>query len=216
MSDETEREAGARAGGHRAIVDAPSLQALAHPTRLALIEAIGMAGAMTATQASRVVGESPTACAYHLRMLARLGFIEEAGGGHGRERPWRRAQAGMSFDDNAADPAVARAAGALNKTLTERFIGRIRSFELAKSRYPDEVTAATGVVQSVVFATPDELRQLRADLLAVLTRHIDRLDPALRPLGSRAFEVVAFIHLFDTRDPHSVQGASHAEPPADS
>jgi len=72
---------------NRTIADAPSLRALAHPTRLALIEAIAVSGALTATQASVIVGESPTACAYHLRTLARLGFLEQADGGHGRERP---------------------------------------------------------------------------------------------------------------------------------
>ncbi len=186
---------------HRTIADAPALTALAHPTRLALIEAIGLSGALTATQASGVVGESPTACAYHLRTLARLGFIEEADGGRGRERPWQLAQYGMSYDDDSADPAVASAARALSRALTERFISRIRAFELASSQFPEDVREATGTLQSVVFATPAELAELRAQVRALMSRYTDRIDPARRPPGSHPFEMVTFIHVLDVVRP---------------
>ena len=195
----------------RTLADAPSLQALTHPTRLALIEAVGLAGSLTATQASAQVGESPTACAYHLRTLARLGFLEEAGGGRGPERPWRLAQAGMSIEDSN-DPAVATAAAALSKTLTERFIGRIRGFEVARSRFPDEVQAVTGVLQSVVFATPEELSVLRAEILALMSRYIERIDPELRPQGSQPFELVMFTHVLEV----TPQGDGDAQAAQDS
>lgn len=197
MADGDGNEPGSRLRAHRTLADAPSLQALTHPTRLALIEAIGIAGSLTATQASPLVGESPTACAYHLRTLARLGFIEEAGGGHGRERPWRLAQAGLSIGEDAADPAVERAADALAHALTERFIKRVRDFELTRSRYPEDVQAVTGSIQSVVFATPADMQQLRAALLGLLTRYADRMDPGRRPPGSQPFELVTFIHIFE-------------------
>jgi len=193
------------------LADAPSLQALAHPTRLALMEAIGVSGALTATQASALVGESPTACAYHLRMLARLGFIEEAGGGAGRERPWRLAQSGLSIDEDSDDPAVTRAAEALSKALVERFIARIRRFELARSRLPEDVRAATGVNQSFVFATPAEMTRLRADIRALISRYTDRMEPARRPPGSQPFELVMFTHVFGADG----EGASGAQAAAD-
>lgn len=178
----------------RWLEDAPSLRALAHPTRLALIEAIGISGSLTATSASRLVGESPTACAYHLRMLGRLGFIEEAGGGVGRERPWRLAQAGISFDQDSRDPAIAGAADALSKALLERFIDRIRGFELARSRYPEEVREVTGFLQSAAFVRPAELAQLREQIFGLMSRYAERIDPTLRPQGSQPFELVMFVH----------------------
>jgi DNA-binding transcriptional ArsR family regulator len=202
------QSAGAR---RRTLADAPSLQALAHPTRLALIEAIGLSGSLTATQASRLVGESPTACAYHLRMLARRGFIEEAGQGTGRERPWRLAQAGLEFDPDSDDPEVARAADALSTVVTERFISRIRGFELARSRFPEDVRAATGTMQSVVFATPAEMQQLREEILTLMCRYLERLDPRLRPPGSQPFELVMFSHILEAAG----EGAGSAEAAAD-
>jgi DNA-binding transcriptional ArsR family regulator len=212
MSDETERGTGSpRATSHRAIRDVPSLQALAHPTRLALLEAIGLAGAMTATQASEVVGESPTACAYHLRMLARLGFVEEAGGGRGRERPWRLVPTGMSFDANSDDPAVVRATATLEKVFLERYIASIRSFEQVRSRYPPAVREVTDTIQTIAFATPDELAQLREELIALLSRYVDRLDPARRPAGGYPFEIVVFTHVRHV--PGLPPGDSDAQPP---
>jgi predicted ArsR family transcriptional regulator len=39
--------------------------------RWALLEALGQAGTLTATQASEMLGESPANCAFHLRTLAK-------------------------------------------------------------------------------------------------------------------------------------------------
>jgi DNA-binding transcriptional ArsR family regulator len=212
MSEKTERESGsARATAHRAIRDVPSLQALAHPTRLALLEAIGLAGAMTATQASAVVGESPTACAYHLRMLARLGFIEEAGGGKGRERPWRLVPVGMAIGEDPDDPASGRASAALEKILLERFFANIRRFDRERSRYPRQVQDVTETVQSIAFATPEEMAALRDEMIALLSRYVDRLDPALRPAGGHPFEVIIFTHVLPV--PGLPPGATDAQPP---
>ncbi len=79
------------------LTDPKAIRALAHPVRWALLEALGQAGTLTATQASEMLGESPANCAFHLRTLAKYGFVEEAGGGRGRERPWRRSYDSMSW-----------------------------------------------------------------------------------------------------------------------
>jgi len=87
--------------------------------------------------------------------------------------------------------------GALSKMLTERFIGRIRRFELERSQFPADVQAATGLLQAVVIATPDELGQLRAEIITLMSRYVDRIDPALRPPDSQSFELVMFTHVLD-------------------
>jgi hypothetical protein len=43
------------------------------------------------------IGETPNNCSFHLRQLARYGFVEEAGGGKGRARPWRLASLGWDI-----------------------------------------------------------------------------------------------------------------------
>lgn len=189
----------------RKIADAPSLRALTHPTRLALIEAILLSGTLTATQASGLVGESPTACAYHLRMLGRHGFVEEAGGGRGRERPWRLAQVGTSFDSGSDDPVIALAGRALSNMLTEHWIERIRAFDLDRSRYPKSVADVTRPYQSVALATPAELAQLREEIFALMSRYVDRIDPASRPPGVLPFEMVLFTHVLPVREVREVE-----------
>jgi Helix-turn-helix domain len=191
---------------HRTLADAPSLRALTHPTRLALMEAIVLAGTLTATEASGQVGESPAACAYHLRTLARLGFLEEAGGGRGRERPWRLAQEGMSVD-HSDDPEVARAADALETMLAERLFARIRASRLARPSDSPDVRSVSGIVQSNVFATVAEMRQLRAEIAALTARYAERIDPARRPSDAVPFEVVAFIQAFNVLPTTGAAGA---------
>lgn len=66
-----------------------ALRALAHPVRQRLLRALAAAGTATATELAEQVGESPPNCSWHLRQLARYGFVTEAGGGPGRKRPWR-------------------------------------------------------------------------------------------------------------------------------
>lgn len=197
---------------HRTLADAPSLQALTHPTRLALMEAVGVHGMLTATQTSALVGESPAACAYHLCTLALLGFLEEAGRGRGRVRPWRLAQAGLSIADDSDDPGFAAAGQALATALTERYITRIRAFELARSRYADDIRAVTGTEQGVVFGTPAELAELREQIGTLLRRYADRADPARRPPRNVPFEVIAFVHVLDVG---ATQGGPGAQPEPD-
>ena len=60
---------------HLDLTDPKAMRALAHPLRWALLEALGHAGTLTATQASEMLGESPANCAFHLRTLAKYGFV---------------------------------------------------------------------------------------------------------------------------------------------
>ena len=66
--------------GVRELTDSRTLRALTHPVRIALIEALLLGGAMTATEVGERISESPTTCSFHLRQLAKYGFVEEAGG----------------------------------------------------------------------------------------------------------------------------------------
>ena len=51
----------------REVSDPMAMRALAHPVRLALIEALADAGTLTATEAAERLGESPANASFHLR-----------------------------------------------------------------------------------------------------------------------------------------------------
>jgi hypothetical protein len=177
----------------RRLTDPRTMRALAHPLRLTLIEQLGLAGTLTATEASEIVGESPANCSFHLRTLAKYGFVEEAGGGRGRERPWRLAHRGVSYTDSHPDPEAQLAAETLTVTLVERWIGQIQRFFAVRPSYPARWRDVTGFNESVIYATPDELRQLDEEMQAILGRHKERhLDPSLRPEGSGPVEITMF------------------------
>ena len=124
----------------------------------------------------------------------------EAGGGQGRERPWRLTQPGASFDSGSDDPVIALAGRALSKMLTEHWIDRIRAFDLDRSRYPESVGDVTGPYQSLVLATPAELAQLREEIFTLMSRYVDRIDLANRPPGALPFEMVLFTHVLRVKE----------------
>src|SRR5215469_11368036 len=71
--------------------DPRQMRALAHPARIAILMYLGLEGPHTATDCAAVAQLSPSACSYHLRTLARYGFVEEdrSAAADSRERPWR-------------------------------------------------------------------------------------------------------------------------------
>jgi hypothetical protein len=69
-----------------------ALRALAHPLRLRLLELAAAEGAITTSLAAARTGESTANCSFHLRLLARHGFLVGTGAGRDRrERPLRLA-----------------------------------------------------------------------------------------------------------------------------
>src|ERR1700684_2737074 len=101
--------------------DPRALRAYARQTRLALIGLLRSDGPQTATRAAGAIGESVASCSYHLRQMAKHGLVEQAEGGHGREKPWRATAMVTDLDPAASDPATAAAAQSLQLALAEQY-----------------------------------------------------------------------------------------------
>src|ERR1700736_5177120 len=91
------------------LTDPRALRAVAHPVRLQLVGLLRREGPLTATQAAERLRQSPASCSFHLRQLAKHGLVEEAGGGRGRERPWRATAMFTSWPNVADTPELAAA-----------------------------------------------------------------------------------------------------------
>jgi DNA-binding MarR family transcriptional regulator len=174
------------------LTDPRMMRALAHPARIAIWSHIGLRGPATATECAEVAGLSPSACSYHLRTLAKYGFIEEdrASAADGRERPWRVRLLAFSME---AGPETSAAARVANRLLVENLRAsaeedRVR-YVNRESEYPAEWQAAAGETFSVAHVTPDELNELRAKLLEIMLTYV-RLDPAERSPGALPVEIM--------------------------
>ena len=70
---------------------AEQLKALGHPLRLRVLEMLGAEGErpLTNRELAERLGVDPGRLHFHVKMLSRAGLIERAGGGKGREKPYR-------------------------------------------------------------------------------------------------------------------------------
>jgi hypothetical protein len=179
--------------GPRELTDPKTLRALTHPVRLALLEVLTLEGPLTATAAGELIGESSTTCSFHFRQLAKYGFVEEAGNGPGRQRPWKLAHSGMRFSDVSEDPEMSIAAKSLERMMLDRAFDRQKNFYDTRSSYPKEWQESSGAYESILRLTVDELKEVEQEFTAIFDRFRGRLtDPSQRPADSLPVEVLLF------------------------
>jgi DNA-binding transcriptional ArsR family regulator len=190
----------------RKLTDSRTLRALTHPVRIELIEALLLGGAMTATEVGERISESPTTCSFHLRQLEKYGFVEEAGGGKGRSRPWRLTATGMQFRSTHDDPETEMAAGALVRMLRDRQFARYQTWLETNREFPREWRDAASSSESIIYLTARELDELSEEVLAlVLPRFRERLtDPARRPPDAVPVEILMLAYPISLPPPGDV------------
>jgi predicted ArsR family transcriptional regulator len=161
--------------------------------RMGIIELLSISGPLTATELADRLDESPANCSWHLRKLAEHGFVEEAGGGEGRKRPWRVPGIGLAWEDVDATPEQRRAAEALSQVTMTRALDRLSESRRRARDDSREWTEAAAGGEYATWLTAEELSAVNAELTEVLLRHLDRItDESLRPPGSRLCEFVAW------------------------
>ncbi|MFE0102693.1 ArsR/SmtB family transcription factor [Streptomyces sp. NPDC059009] len=95
-----EPEESRKPGAPQELHDLATLKALAQPRRQQMLQHLTVHGPVTSATLARALGLNTGATSYHLRELARYGFVEETSGpepepgtvlgpGRGRERWWR-------------------------------------------------------------------------------------------------------------------------------
>ena len=173
----------------REFTDPRTIVALAHPTRLTLLELLRHAGPMTATEAGEQIGESPSSCSFHLRQLAKYGFVEEAP--KGRRPPKAvRSQVGMSFTDVHDDPETTQAAIGLERVLRDRNLRRRDRLD-ARLGQPPQWRRVLGMSDYTLYVTPDELHAVEREI----PRHGAALSgpdrgPRPAPKGSQPIQLL--------------------------
>jgi predicted ArsR family transcriptional regulator len=196
----------------RKVTDARSLRALSHPIRLALLESLSMNGSMTATQVGEMIGESPTTCSFHLRQLAKYGYVEEAGGGKGRARPWQLAARSLHLSSAPGDAESVLAEETLSRMWRDRQVSRYQAWRQSRSSFPAEWRDAAGNSQAIIHLTAAELAQLNRDFNDMIdTRFSDRVyKPENRPADALPVEIL--LNTYPVEPPSAGPSASAAHP----
>ena len=183
------------------VIDAASLKALAHPLRVDIFDRLAMFGPATASQLAEQLGESSGATSYHLRQLARHGFIQEdPERGNQRDKYWRLVPGGVSmnpadFEEGSAE----HEAGTLvvRQMLEQRYRHTDAFLRRGEREFGPEWLTASAMMSARASMTVEELasasEEIAAAIDAILERYRDRGDvPGARHvvLHFNAFPVV--------------------------
>jgi DNA-binding transcriptional ArsR family regulator len=163
------------AGVRPVLVDTAVLESLAHPVRLDVLRYLMAGGPATASVCARAVGDTPSNCSYHLRVLARHGLVRAEKSADGRERPWRAMITGFGTAD--ADPEGPQAKGtaallAASMQLDQRLS---REYLAQRGGVAQVWRDADAFASYTLRVTPEELGDL-----------VQKLDDLIRPLIANA------------------------------
>ena len=171
----------------RQVTDPSDLKAVAHPLRVRLLGLLRQDGPATATELARRLGTESGSTSYHLRILARHGFVAEAAAEaaprrHPRERRWQAVHltTGWSNTGLAATDAGRQAAAMMRRRQVEVLIGDVERFESELDRLAPAWVEAAGIGDLPVRLSPASLTELWDRFYA----HLDELrardadDPA--------------------------------------
>ncbi|MEV0596686.1 ArsR/SmtB family transcription factor [Nonomuraea cavernae] len=177
--------------------DPKAMRALAHPARLAILNKLNVGGSATATEVAEIAGITPSAASYHLRMLAKYGFVEDAPArGDGRERLWKATDKplmiGMLPDDQ---PEVREAKDLLIQAVRREAEEEVRRALSGYDREPKEWRDVIRFNRTLLRVDAAEMARLNEEIEKLLQPYIARYrSEEAAPSGARIAE--AQVNLF--------------------
>ena len=120
-------------------------------------------------------------------------MVEEAGGGQGREKPWRATAMRTAWPSLPETPEATQATQLLTTVLADRYFEMMRRWIATSPDEPDEWRRAAAIGDSFAYVTPEELTRLMEDMRALVEPYSERVaKPETRPPGAR---VVSVLHV---------------------
>jgi DNA-binding transcriptional ArsR family regulator len=178
----------------RQVTDPERIRAMAHPTRLELLDFLNDVEVATATECAAHIGESVASCSFHLRMLEKYGYVERAPQ-RGREKPWRKVSSGWDMRPAPEQPGSRTAVAELAGLQLTRQSERLHRFLRQLDREAEDWVQASTITTSSFWATAEELAELTRDLRALSERFAGRADdPSLRPPAARLARLFAAVN----------------------
>jgi DNA-binding transcriptional ArsR family regulator len=188
-------------------VDAAALKAMAHPLRVQMMRILQLRKRASVTSLAAELGETTGATSYHLRQLAKFGFVEEfepdddaddtETHGAGRKQRWWRMSVdqihmtGFEFMRNAD---TREAAGFLLREFQADRSRRMANWFATASQWPDEWQRASTDMDGHLELNPKQTRAL-GDEMAALIRKYNDMKPGR---GARMIDIQYAIFPADT------------------
>jgi DNA-binding transcriptional ArsR family regulator len=190
-------------------VDAAALKAMAHPLRVQIMRILQLRKRASVTSLADELGETTGATSYHLRQLAKFGFVEEFEPDHeasdndtdtrtaGRRQRWWRMSVdqihmtGFEFMRNAD---TREAAGFLLREFHADRSRRLANWFATATQWPDEWLKASSDMDGNLELNPKQTRAL-ADEMAELIKKYHALKPGR---GARTVDIQYAIFPADT------------------
>lgn len=184
-------------------MDAPALKALAHPMRVQILRILQLRKKASVTSLADELGETTGVTSYHLRQLARHGFVEEFDADEpaekraGRKQRWWRMAvdeihtSGFEFMDR---PETREAFGFLLREGASDRSRRLANWYATVREWPEQWQRASSDADALLELNPKQARALADDLAALLARYRE-LTPGR---GARTVEVQYAVFPSDT------------------
>lgn len=149
------------------------VKALTHPLRLAILRELRTNGPATATALGKRLGESSGSTSYHLRQLARHGFVEEVpDSGDRRDRWWRAATTGHRVEPArfVGDPEQRAIVGVYQAQVASGYADRMNAYvaEQSAGEWSAEWAEAHDLSDFRLRLTPAQLKRLVSRLHGVV------------------------------------------------
>jgi DNA-binding transcriptional ArsR family regulator len=184
-------------------MDAPALKALAHPMRVQILRILQLRKKASVTSLADELSETTGATSYHLRQLARHGFVEEfeiAEAGEKRagrkQRWWRMAvdQIHLSGFEFMSREDTREAVAFLLREYEADRSRRLANWYATATQWPKEWQLASSDADGMLELSPKQARALADELSDVVAKY-RKLKPAR---GARQVDVHYAVFPSDT------------------
>lgn len=191
------------------VPDTTALKALAHPERLRMLGLLRVEGPATATGLAKRLNLNSGATSYHLRQLAKHGFIEAADElGNRRERWWRARHDWTVFDPSDKTGAALEAGLAMTQAVISQHMEFLQRALGEYRALPAEWRKVSSANDIVIPVTAEQARALTDELTEILERAQAAHPRQDGPLAEGVRNVMVIVHTFPFPDISATPGES--------
>ncbi len=169
----------------RQIKSLEALRAIANPTRIHLYEVLCRRGRSRVSELAHEAGLPVGSVSYHLQQMHKVGLVVEVSdvSGDRREHWWEAMPGGVRWSpaDFLGSPGGQEVANAASGFATERRLGRLARWHETWHRWDRDWVDSTLETDMILSLNADEMRDLGAELQAVISRWSS--DQRTRPSG---------------------------------